>query len=52
VTPDVLTSVGGSIRATCAASSNATQYKFVLKEGLTIIEPGEYQDSNQKDFVL
>jgi uncharacterized repeat protein (TIGR01451 family) len=52
VTPAVLTSVGGSIHATCTASSNATQYKFVLKEGLTTIDTVNYQNSNQTDFVL
>lgn len=49
--PTTLTKDGGTITATCTAS-NATNYKFVLKQGATIIETKPYQTSNQATFDL
>lgn len=49
--PTTLTKDGGNITATCSAS-NATQYKFVLKQNGTIITTKPYQTSNQTTFSL
>lgn len=49
--PTTLTKNGGDITATCVAT-NATQYKFVLKQGSTVIDTKPYQTSTQATFTL
>lgn len=49
--PTTLTKNGGTITATCAAT-NATQYKFTLKQGSTTISTVAYQTSPTTTFTL
>lgn len=50
-TPATLTKAGWTLTATCSAS-NATHYKFILKQGATIIDTKEYQVGTQATFTL
>lgn len=54
ISPTILTRSGGDITATCTASvSSGTQYKLVLKQGSTIINPNDtYQSSATKIFSI
>lgn len=54
LSPTTLSKNGGDITATCTANpTSGTQYKIVLKQGDTIINPNDtYQSSNTKTFTL
>lgn len=54
ISPTILTRSGGDITATCTASvSSGTQYKLVLKQGSTVINPNDtYQSSATKIFSI
>ncbi len=49
--PVTLTHSGGSVTATCQGT-NESQYKFVLKQGSTVINTVNYQTSSQTTFTL
>lgn len=51
IAPATLTSSGGTITATCSGT-NVSQYKLVLKEGSTVINTIDYQNSNVGIFTL
>ena len=51
ITPATLTQSGGTITATCDGT-NETQYKFILKQGATVVNTIGYQNSNQTTFSI
>jgi hypothetical protein len=51
LSPTTLTNNGGNITATCTAS-NATGYKFILKQGNTVIQTRDYINTSTATFAL